>query len=152
MRLIAHRANINGPNPETENSPIAIEEALAHGFEVEIDIWRVDGKFYFGHDKPQYEVSTSEIGLTDKYWYHAKNLDALLFFTVLEQNFKKKEFNYFWHENDNYTLTNKNYIWTYPGRPLTVNSICMHPEQSGYDMLYWPNCLGLCSDNIIQFK
>ena len=39
MKLIAHRGNIDGPNPERENSPEYIEEALKAGYDVEVDVW-----------------------------------------------------------------------------------------------------------------
>jgi hypothetical protein len=52
MILISHRGNLNGPNPERENHPDYIWEALRAGFEVEIDVWWVEGKFKLGHDEP----------------------------------------------------------------------------------------------------
>jgi hypothetical protein len=55
MILISHRGNISGPNPERENHPDYILEALQAGYEVEIDVWFVDGKFKLGHDGPQYD-------------------------------------------------------------------------------------------------
>ena len=56
MRLIAHRGLMYGPNKEIENHPDTIEEAWANDFDCEIDIWRCDGKWFLGHDFPQYEV------------------------------------------------------------------------------------------------
>ena len=56
MILISHRGNIMGPNPEQENHPDYIREALNIGYDVEIDVWYTD-KFMLGHDKPQYEFS-----------------------------------------------------------------------------------------------
>jgi hypothetical protein len=38
MRLISHRGNTIGPNPEMENSPLYIQETLDKGFDVEIDL------------------------------------------------------------------------------------------------------------------
>ena len=55
MKLISHRGNLNGPNKERENHPDYIWEALQAGYEVEIDVWWVDGKFKLGHDEPQYD-------------------------------------------------------------------------------------------------
>ena len=39
MKLIAHRGNVNGPDPLTENTPEKIESAITAGYDVEIDIW-----------------------------------------------------------------------------------------------------------------
>jgi aryl-phospho-beta-D-glucosidase BglC (GH1 family) len=57
MILISHRGNLNGPNPERENSPKYIDEAIEAGYDVEIDIWLNDGILYLGHDSIQYETS-----------------------------------------------------------------------------------------------
>ncbi len=59
MKLIAHRGNTQGPNPERENSPEYIEEALNAGYDVEVDVWYdcATEKFWLGHDEPQYDVS-----------------------------------------------------------------------------------------------
>ena len=59
MIYIAHRGNIRGPNPERENSPDYIDEAIQSGYYVEVDVrmdaipvWIVDivsviNKLYF---------------------------------------------------------------------------------------------------------
>ena len=38
MKLIAHRGNIDGPNPSKENHPEYIESAIVDGYDVEIDL------------------------------------------------------------------------------------------------------------------
>ena len=38
MKLIAHRGNTNGPNPETENCPQQIKNCIDQGYDVEIDL------------------------------------------------------------------------------------------------------------------
>ena len=38
MILIAHRGNVNGKNPERENTIEYIEEAIKKGYHCEIDI------------------------------------------------------------------------------------------------------------------
>ncbi len=38
--------------------------------------------------------------------------------------------NFFWHENDKYTLTSKNFIWTYPGEKTGGNSIIVSHDSS----------------------
>ena len=45
MKLISHRGNLEGPNPERENHPDYIYGALQAGYDVEIDVWWVEGKF-----------------------------------------------------------------------------------------------------------
>jgi hypothetical protein len=41
MRIIAHRGNLDGPDPTRENSPIYVMAALAAGVDVEVDLWLV---------------------------------------------------------------------------------------------------------------
>ena len=144
--LIAHRALFEGPDSEKENHPEQIDRALASGFDCEVDLWRVDGKCYLGHDAPTYPVDTAFLE-TRNLWIHAKNLHALHFLTYTSG------LHYFWHENDAYTLTSKNYIWTYPGKPLTKDSITVLPELhdptfESLDM----SCFGICSDFVLDIK
>ena len=57
MILISHRGNIDGPQPDTENKPSRIQYAISQGYDVEVDFWFVDNKFYLGHDEPTFQVS-----------------------------------------------------------------------------------------------
>lgn len=144
MKIIAHRANLNGPNLLRENSPEYIEEALFQGFDVEIDV-SYDNKdkcFYLGHDEPQYVVSLYWLSqYRENLWVHCKNLEALF-------EFSKTAFNYFWHQNDDYTLTSKNNIWSYPGKIYTSNTVIVMPEwdNQNWDTLKYVNCYGICTD------
>ena len=46
MILIAHRGNMDGPNPPQENDPSYILHTLECGFHVEIDLWIKDNILY----------------------------------------------------------------------------------------------------------
>jgi len=147
MKLIAHRGNISGPNPEKENHPDYILEAIRLGYDVEIDVWVVEDKFKLGHDEPTHDFP---FGLIDKHhnqlWIHCKNIKALE--TLKELDSMGRHINYFWHEEDTVTLTSKNYIWAYPGKQPIKNSIAVMPE------IYNDNvegCLGVCSDYIKNY-
>ena len=59
MILISHRGNINEVNLERENTQSYIQEAIDLGYDVEIDIRYIDGKFWLGHDESDYEVNLS---------------------------------------------------------------------------------------------
>lgn len=122
-RVIAHRGNLNGPDPATENSPEQIEKARKAGFDVEIDVWFVNGQWYTGHNAPQYKVDFSFLD-SPRYWLHAKNIEALHFLT---EERTEIDCDFFWHQNDDYTLTNNGFIWTLPGKPL--------PEEFGIAVL-----------------
>ena len=128
MRLIAHRGNVNGPNPLRENSLDYIDQAIDLGYDVEIDIRHNsdEQKLYLGHDYTQYEVSILWlVRRKDKLWIHCKDLNSLKLFSN-----NLVEFNYFWHQNDDFTLTSGGYIWTYPGKPHTSKSVVVMPETS----------------------
>ena len=57
MKVIAHGGNLNGPNANEENRPSYINNAIKSGYDVEIDVWYVDNKWYLGHDDPRYHIS-----------------------------------------------------------------------------------------------
>ena len=142
MKYISHRGNIDGVYPDFENNPIYINKALKNGFDVEIDVWCLDNRWYLGHDSAQHEITVSY--LKDKrFWCHAKNIDAL------HGMLKEGDIHCFWRQDDDVTLTSKGYMWTYPGKPLTNNSICVLPEKNKEIP---KKVFGICSDFIINYK
>jgi hypothetical protein len=145
MRLISHRGNLNGKMESWENEPTYIDLAIKKGFDVEIDVWFIDGILFLGHDEPQYSVDFIWfLDRISKLWIHCKNTEALVYFRECES-----EFNFFWHQEDDATLTSKNYIWAYPGKQPIKNSIAVMPELNNDDV---SKCLGICSDHIINYK
>ena len=56
MKLISHRGNTSGPATEKENSPSYIKDALDMGYDVEIDVWNINGIWFLGHDDPCYQI------------------------------------------------------------------------------------------------
>ena len=145
MKLISHRGNLNGPNKERENHPDYIWEALQSGYEVEIDVWWVDGKFKLGHDEPQYDFPFSLIeNHYSKLWIHCKNVDALSQLNELDSSGSK--LNYFWHENDLGILTSRGYIWS---ANLFDRGILVMPEVFNKEPN--ENTFGVCSDYIKNY-
>ena len=138
MILISHRGNLNGKS-DRENQPDYIEEALAQGFDVEIDVWYHEYKFYLGHDEPRYLIQKDFLR-KNGLWCHAKNIDAL------NQMVDVEMVHCFWHQEDDVTLTSEGYMWTYPGKELTSNSIAVLPEKK-LDV----EVAGVCSDFIVRF-
>ena len=142
MFFISHRGNINGPEVNKENSIDYINSAIDKGYDVEVDVWFKKGEFYLGHDEPMYRVDKKYL-LNNKIWCHCKNLDSMI-------NLKKVGAHYFWHQNDDYTLTSKGFAWTYPGKKLFNNSICVLPEwfkEINIDYQF----KGICSDYIQKY-
>ena len=141
MFKISHRGNITGKNP-MENSPELILNAIKQGFNVEIDIRRIESNWYLGHDFPQYSVGDLFIEQNKKFaWFHCKNLEAL-------ESLDKNSHMFFWHQDDDFTLTSTGHIWTYPGKNITSKSIIVDLNMTQqYD-----NVAGICTDypNLIE--
>ena len=146
MIFIAHRGLTEGPDSKLENTPKQIVKSLDEGFHCEIDVRYIEGKWLLGHDNPDHEVPydfLEQPGL----WIHAKNIEALY---VLRAN---PTLNYFWHQNDDYTLTSQGDIWTFPEKTLTKDSIMLMPEwqDPNFERLNF-DCLGICSDYVNRIK
>ena len=140
MFFISHRGNLDGINKQDENKPNYILNALKKNFDVEIDIWYINGSFFLGHDKPDFYINEEFLN-NKKIWFHAKNIEAL-------DQLNTRDLNCFWHQNDDVVLTSKGFLWTYPGKHLTKNSICVLPEISNSSIV---DCAGVCSDYIIKY-
>ena len=141
MIYISHRGNLDGKSENDENNPEYIVNALKKGFDVEIDVWFKNSNFYLGHDNPKYKIEKKFLE-NNQFWCHAKNTEAIY-------EMSKINCHYFWHQEDDYTITSKGIIWTYPGKLLLKNSICVLPELFDKQIL---NCLGICSDYIQKYK
>lgn len=147
MYFISHRGNTNGKKNDYENS-IDYVLTASKEYNVEIDIWYIKNNFYFGHDEPLYLIDVKFLIKNfdkKKFWFHAKNFEALDKLKIL------KKANFFWHQNDDYTITNKGFFWTYPGKNLLKKSICVLPEQYTKQKKF-NGILGICSDNISTYK
>jgi hypothetical protein len=163
MKFIAHRGNMYGPNPEQENRPHYIVSVLNKGFDCEIDVRYIDGKWFLGHDTPDYEISLDFLlDNSDKLWIHCKNVAALSKLLGITETSeyrrsddvfsgngeaiggKYPKLNIFWHQEEDFTLTSKGYIWTYPGKEITSSSIVVMPE---WKMEELPkHAFAVCSD------
>lgn len=146
MLFISHRGNLYGPTPAMENHPMQIEQALKSGFDVEVDVWYHDGELYLGHDEPMYRMPSS-FKNHPRLWFHAKNIEALQHLHTYRLSPESK---FFWHQEDDYTLTSNEKIWVYPGKMLVRGSIAVMPER-GYTGNLW-DCYAICTDYIIKYK
>lgn len=148
MKIISHRGNVSGPDLNNENNPNYIDRCINLGFDVEIDLRSIDNKLYLGHDNPQYNISLSWLNDRKNFiWIHCKNFESINFLSNTDI-----KFNYFWHQNDDYTLTSFGYIWTYPGKKYSNKSIIVMPEWNieinNLPIIKDYNCFGICSDYI----
>ena len=80
MLLISHRGNVDGIDESLENDPLYVTHAIHKGYDCEVDLWRLNDKYYLGHDEPKYEIDTNFLGLySDHLWVHCKNMEALCY-------------------------------------------------------------------------
>ena len=144
MKYISHRGNTIGPKPLVENDPAYVRNTLQMGFDVEVDVWSVNKNYFLGHDSPKYIVK--EVFLeNDKFWCHAKNFEAF------ERMLKNTKIHCFWHQDDDFTLTSRGAIWTYPGKNIGPKSVMAIPETE-YKIkdIKNLNCFGVCSDHVMD--
>ena len=141
MIFISHRGNIEGVDIERENSPSYIDEAIEAGFDVEIGIRANQGNLYLGHDDPQYPVELSWLtNRKNSLWVHVKDAEALLLIA-------DSELRYFWHQQDDFTLTSNGYIWSHDfNSPMTDR--CIVPLLSLEEIKSYSqfNFYAVCSD------
>lgn len=146
MLLISHRGNTVGPNKQDENKPGYLESAVCAGFNIEFDIRVINNQIFLGHDQPQYQITEEWLLKYLKVsWAHCKNYEALVFFTQF-----KNSINYFWHENDRYTLVSNGKVWIYPGQEYIPGGIIVLPElfSDVSDTFFEKNIYAVCSDYI----
>ena len=151
MKYIAHRALFDGPNLEMENHPDQILAALKAGWDCEIDIWWQDNHWWLGHDAPIYQITENFLHHSGL-WMHCKNFEALSCISSLQSFYNP---HYFWHNQDDYTLTSQCIIWTYPGKKLTQNSIWNQPELDidwRINIMNNIECYGICSKYVNEIS
>lgn len=146
MKLISNRGNINGVNPELENTQIYIQEAINRGYDVKIDLWVKDKKLYLGTNGP---VNLLDIDWLErnrlKIWIQCRDIEIMSKFIELDP--RGGEAHFFWHDNNKISLTNKGYMWCEPGEIV--------PGGIVYQPVYCDNVegfYGVCSDNIENYK
>jgi|SRR5210317_1324352 len=148
MIRISHRGNINGPEPIFENTPEQIDKALMVSDLCEVDVWMIDKQLYLSHDYPEEQHKIPESYLSDRrsrLIIHCKNIEALIYFQA-----QYGVYNYFWHQEDDYTLTSWGWIWAYPNKPVSDKclSIAVMPDD-GMDL---SNFNGVCTDYPLAYR
>lgn len=148
MIKIAHRGNFAGRNPKLENTPDYVSAALSAGFDVEIDVWFVDDRWWLGHDSHTIEVDLDFLE-QPRLWIHAKNIDACF------RLHKNPSAHVFWHNRDKFAITSMGFKWANAG-VLTNDGIMVMPEYVPgtigkiLDGMVTP--LGVCSDDLRPFN
>ena len=126
MYLISHRGNINGIEKNNENNPDYINQAISSGYDVEVDVRYESGQFFLGHDFNQFEIK-KEFLLNKKLWCHAKTNEALIALDGIKAH-------YFWHQEDDYTITSKGFLDLSWKKIITKKYLCF-TRKSNYDKI-----------------
>ncbi len=142
--LIAHRANLRGPCKDRENSPSYIDEAIAQGYDVEVDVRLVDGAWWLGHDGPEHMVDIHFLlQRKDRLWVHAKTPATMAALRKYHPSIHAFE-----HDREPYTATTNGTCWAYPGMAVDPLTVCVMPERAR--SAYSDRCLmrskGICTD------
>jgi hypothetical protein len=138
-RWILHRGLLAGPDSDLENNESNFKKRLNEGWDVEIDIWNIDGVFWLGHDHPTSRLEDTLLLTHPNVWVHCKNLEAL---SIMPSNA-----HYFVHDNDMATLTSKQFIWCFPGNMVNSRKcVIVLPERVGFKFPILTNAMAVCSD------
>lgn len=150
MKIISHRGNISGPEPNLENTKKSIDLALENNFDVEIDLWKVNNEFFLGHDKPLNKVSFEWLENRKKHlWIHTKNFNA--FESLLEIN---RGFIFFYYTCEPLVLTSNGKIWCHRIQEITNPANCIAPllSKSSFQENKQTKWYGVCTDYPIFSK
>jgi hypothetical protein len=148
--LIAHRGNLNGPDPSRENHPDYIVNAIENGYDVEIDLRMFNGNLMLGHDESQYETDLQFLTqYSGRLWIHCKDFESLDFMS------RYTTMNFFAHFTDEpYILTSKGEFWAYPGqKSIGKRCVMVMPELHwDIDTIKTFKTFGICSDYVEKLK
>lgn len=137
-KLIAHRGNVTGPQPDRENRFDYLIEAIAAGYDVEVDVWKAGGSWFFGHNGPSYSVTLTQIQeIAPHAWFHIKNVAA-----GIAMGFHG--FHSFTHDQEPYAYTSRGIKWSHRGEPNQLGIVCMPNLDTEQDLIR--NCHGVCHD------
>jgi len=140
MLFISHRGNLDGLNPERENTKGYVQEAIDKGFQVEIDIRVEDGSLFLGHDSPDCEIDLNWLcERSSSLWVHCKDFDSL---SMLAD----KDLRIFFHEKERYSIISNKLIWAHD--LSNVDSKCIIPLLTEDQVMTWnpKPVFGICSD------
>jgi 3-deoxy-D-manno-octulosonate 8-phosphate phosphatase (KDO 8-P phosphatase) len=144
--LIAHRGNFAGQNAERENTVDYLEEALAAGYDVELDVRAMRNNIFLGHDTAIEKVPSIEWLRDSRKWVHCKDRAS---YDLLS---KYRDIRCFMQEKDDVDSQVGRYRWISSGAAKD----CITYGQNMIVHESWVNdrCdhFGIYGDNVSQFK
>jgi hypothetical protein len=141
MKLISHRGNINGLNPDLENSPKYIIDAISLGYDVEVDVRNNEHGLFLGHDYGQYKIDIDWLKKYSEYlWVHCKDIDSVNLLIG-------EDLRIFFHEKESHTIIhNTNLIWSHNIKESTKNSVIPLLDLESLNKFKRLSVFGICSD------
>lgn len=122
MIKISHRGNYKGRDAQRENTVAYIEEAIAAGYNVKVDVWLVDYKWYLGFDIPKEEINLSFLERPE-IWTHARDLQGYV------SLYNNPKVHVLWHNKDGFVFTSKGIKWANTGT-ITHDGIMFMPDDT----------------------
>lgn len=157
MKIISHRGNLTGPDPEKENTIEAIEKALSLGYDVEIDVWYLGDSFWLGHDKPERKFDILNLFVWAEkgdIYLHCKDHRSILMFLEDKANQIPNVYP-FVHDKDPCILLRDDIVWVHPEyvagfqsipkRCIAVLPRCKNLVNIAEDLVL-TKFLGVCTD------
>jgi hypothetical protein len=142
MIIISHRGNIEGSEPEKENTVEQINFCFKQNIPVEVDVWYAK-RLFLGHDEPSIPINLEFLlDNSRSLFIHCKNIEALEYLVDF------KSLNVFFHQNDDCVLTSHGNIWTFPAKPTTAKSIivCKNEIETLFECK--KSIYGICTDYV----
>jgi hypothetical protein len=153
-QYICHRGNLQSKFIPEENHPEVLDKRIEQGYGVELDVWCSEGKFWLGHDEPQYIVSFEWLMKdASKKYIHCKD-GATFEHLLLRCGREGYRANLFYHTNEHYALTTRGHVIVHPDAQILEGSVNMMPEMSGRARSWEERekAFAVCSDAIHNWK
>jgi hypothetical protein len=141
--IISHLGNIDGRQPELENTLKYVQASLKAGWHVCVDVQLLNGGFVLPNENG-FSVAPPSFFSQQRVWsrcYNAETLDALC--TIGAHAFMGGEIPL--------SLTTAQFIWTMPPRELSPRSIAAFPELAEPSWLDNYEPAGLCSNEPARY-
>ena len=130
--------NYSGINSR-ENTSSYIEEAISAGYNVMVDVWLLDKKWYLGYDMPKEEIDISFLERPEM-WTHARDLQGYV------SLYNNPKVHVFWHQRDDFAFTSKGIKWASAG--IITNDGIMNSQDCISDIILGNiNPLGCCCND-----
>lgn len=154
MYYISYQGIYDGTEYQAANTPSQISKALAMGFSVMIDVWRIDGLLYVGNGQPLDQVTERYIQ-GPRVWINAQNDEMKEW--IVDQPSRLYP-NYFWFDAPTppppYATASNGKLITPGTVPINNDSVIFLPEIDDKSLFSTTKlkCYGVCSTYLTYIK